>query len=402
MRKPAWWLLLGLTFSIPWEYSLDLGAPLGNVSRVLSVALLLAMVPAVLQAGRVRRLHGLHWLVLALLAWFAVSYFWSVDREATLAQVRGYAQVTMIAWFVWELTESPGELRSLLRCYVAGSWVLAVLTLANFASADAANQVRFVAGGQDPNDVARFLDIGFPLSALLIRGESRWGDKLLALGFMPIGFLGVLLTASRSGVIAAGIALCGCGIMLANDRSWKFIAMTLPVVLAVFWRAAPQGTTERILSTGQALAGGDLNQRLSIWEAGWQAFVRSPFAGSGAGTFVSAAHLAPGVTAHNTALGIAVEGGVAALLAATAILAIAAATVHRLPAAMRWGLGTAFLVLLVNALVLSLQTNRTTWLLLGMIAVAGRLASEQRSEPALALAPRPGGSLHGSVAAATE
>lgn len=402
MRKLAWWLLLGLVFSIPWEYSLDLGPPLGNIARILSAVLLLAMVPAVLQDRGMRGLHPLHWLVLALLAWFAASYFWSIDQEATLIQIRGYVQETVIAWFVWELTDSPEELRSLLRCYVAGSWVLAALTLANFASPETADQVRFVAGGQDPNDVARFLDFGFPLGALLIQGESRWGDKVLALGFMPIGLVGVLLTASRSGVIAAAVALCGCGIMLAHKRAGKLIGLTLPVVLGAFWMVAPRGTIERILTINEALTGGDLNHRLNIWAAGWQAFARSPFAGSGAGTFVSAAHLAPGVTAHNTALGIAVEGGVAALLVATAILAIVAATVHNLPRSMRLGLGTVFLVWLVNALVLSLQTNRATWLLLGMIVVAGRLASDEPEETAMAFPQRLVGSLRGTVAAATE
>ncbi len=376
MRKLAWWLLLALAFSIPWEYSLDLGPPVGNIARMLGIVLLLVMVLAVLQAGRIRRLHPLEWLALALLAWSAVSCFWSVDSHATLAQVRGYVQEMMIAWFVWELTDSPGDLRDLLRGYVAGSCVLAGLTIANFISPDAAGQIRFVAAGQDPNDVARFLDFGFPLGALLINTRTRWGDRLLVLGYMPLGLLGVLLTASRSGLIAAVIALGGCALMLANSRSRAVIAFTLPAVLLAFWTAAPQGTTNRILSIPQALAGGDLNQRLSIWAAGWQAFARAPFVGSGAGTFLAATHLPPGATAHNTALAIAVEGGVVALLAAAAILAVAAVSIFSMRGAMRLGLGTAFLVWLANALVLSIQANRTTWLLLGMIVAAGRLAAE--------------------------
>jgi len=65
-----------------------------------------------------------------------------------------------------------GDLRALLRATVAGSWVLALLTLANFATAEAvANQIRFAAEGQDPNDVARYLDLGFPLAALVKLAE---------------------------------------------------------------------------------------------------------------------------------------------------------------------------------------------------------------------------------------
>ncbi len=52
MRRIAWILLIFFAFAVPWEYSLDLGEPLGNVARVLGLLLLLAAVPAVLDAGR--------------------------------------------------------------------------------------------------------------------------------------------------------------------------------------------------------------------------------------------------------------------------------------------------------------------------------------------------------------
>ena len=54
MRKASWVLLLLFVFAIPWEYSLDLGEPLGNVARMAGLLLLLVAIPAVLQAGRVR------------------------------------------------------------------------------------------------------------------------------------------------------------------------------------------------------------------------------------------------------------------------------------------------------------------------------------------------------------
>ncbi len=36
----------------------------------------------------------------------------------------------MVVWLVWEFADTPADLRDLLRAYVAGSWVLAILTLA--------------------------------------------------------------------------------------------------------------------------------------------------------------------------------------------------------------------------------------------------------------------------------
>ncbi len=111
----------------------------------------------------------------------------------------------MIVWLVWEFAESAGDLRALLRAYVAGSWVLAVLTLANFASAEAmaAEQIRFAAAGQDPNDVARFLNLGFPLAALLVNSERRWPWRLLAAG-LPAAGAGCRVAHSLSRRVSGG------------------------------------------------------------------------------------------------------------------------------------------------------------------------------------------------------
>ena len=65
MRRIAWALLLLFAFAIPWEYSLDVGEPLGNIARIAGILLLLAAIPAVLQAGRLRTPGPMQWLVLA-------------------------------------------------------------------------------------------------------------------------------------------------------------------------------------------------------------------------------------------------------------------------------------------------------------------------------------------------
>ena len=69
MRRISWGLLLLFVFAIPWEYSVDLGEPLGNIARIAGLVLLLFAVPAVLQAGRLRNPGPLQWLVLALYLW---------------------------------------------------------------------------------------------------------------------------------------------------------------------------------------------------------------------------------------------------------------------------------------------------------------------------------------------
>jgi hypothetical protein len=66
MRRIAWLLLLFFVFAIPWEYSLDLGARLGNIARIAGLVVLVAAVPAVLQTKRMRKPGTLQWLRTAL------------------------------------------------------------------------------------------------------------------------------------------------------------------------------------------------------------------------------------------------------------------------------------------------------------------------------------------------
>jgi O-antigen ligase len=382
MRRLAWGLLLLFAFAIPWEYSLDLGAPLGNIARIVGLALLLAAVPAVFEAGRLRTPGPLQWLVLAFYLWFCCTAFWTIDRAATLTTLRGYFQVMMVVWLVGEFAGSAEDLRALLRACVAGSWVLAVLTVANLASPEAIaeGQIRFAATGQDPNDVARFLVLSFPLAALLWTSETHWPWRLLGAGYLPLGLVGVLLTGSRGGFLAALAALAGSAFLLARLDFRKVVAaaLALPVIAAASWLAVPHETFGRLATIFEQLGGGDLNQRLNIWESGWHVFVRAPFFGTGAGTFVAAAGLAPIDTAHNTVLSIAVTGGLMALFLAAAILASVLWSTFQTRGPVRWAMATALVAWVITTLASTVEASRTTWLLLALIALAGRLAAEEQ------------------------
>jgi O-antigen ligase len=384
MRKTARILLLIFAFTIPREYSLDLGEPLGNVAHMAGLLLLLVAVLAIIQAGRMRTPGAFQWLTLALYLWFCCSYFWTIDNLATLEKIRAYFQEMMIVWLVWEFAETPADLRNLLRAVIAGSWVLAILTLAAFRSPEviAASQIRFAAYGQDPNDIARYLDLGFPCAALLFEGERRWPVRLAALGFLPLGLVAVLLTASREGLVAALIALAGSVVVLTRGHARRIVAgfFALPSFLAALWFIIPSGTIDRLSTISEQLQGGDLNQRLNIWSAGWRAFVHAPFFGSGAGSFVTAAHLAPIDTAHNTALSIVVACGLCALFLASILFALAFRSALATHGPLRMALITDLLVLAVTSFVATVEENRTTWLLFALVVAAGRLAKDDSDD----------------------
>ena len=387
MRRLTWFLMLAFVFAMPWEYSLNLGDGIGDIARVLGLLVLVCAIPTVLQAGQLRTPTLVHALTLAVFLWFCLTVFWSVDTTVTLTRVRGYFQELMIIWLLWEFAADERDLRAVLRAWLAGSWVLAALTIASFAVAhvNSADQIRFSAFGQDPNDVARYIDLVFPLAALLALEEGKWPWRLLALGYFPIGLTAVVLTASRGGALVAVLALAGAALLFASRRPRLLAAGLITALLfgVALWHFSPPGTIDRLASVLNQMNGGDLNQRRNIWEAGWRAFLDAPLTGHGAGTFVEAAGLSPIDTAHNTALSVAVEGGLIGLLLGASIFASAVwSALHARPP-WRLALLTSALTWFALSMGGSTGENRKTWLLFGIMAVAGRLGPARETAASL-------------------
>jgi len=383
MRGVTRALLVLTVFAIPWEYSLDLGAPFGYIARVLGLIAAVTAVPAILQTLQWKRLTTLHWLTAVLYLWFCCTYFWTRTPYATLIHLRWYAQEMMLVWLVWEFTDSAADLFRLMQAWLAGSWVLATLTLADFVMLTGqAGQERFVAAGQDPNDVARFLCFGFPVAALLLDQGGRRIWRLLAVCYFPIAFCCVLLTGSRSGLVVGLAALAGCGAWLLIRNPNRAVAGTIAVITAaaLILAVVPEATKGRLNSVSDLWNRGDLNQRVNIWSAGWRAFKEAPAGGQGAGSFVDAAGLAPEDTAHNTALGVLVEGGLVAMLLASALVMASLSAVFRSPEPLRIALAVMMGIWVLSSMVGTIAENRTTWVLFGVAAVSERLGRGDPTE----------------------
>jgi O-antigen ligase len=384
MRRLVCLLLAAYVFAIPWEYSLDLGQLWGNVARVIGLLLVAAGVPALLGPERTLRVGRMQALVLALFLWLCLTTFWSIDQAVTLAKLRAFFQEMMVVFLVWEFARTPHALRWLLRTAVAGCWVLALLTLAEFRSVEAIaeQQLRAAAFGQDPNDVARFLDLGLPLAALLGRTEAQRSVRWMALGYLPVALLAALLTASRGGLLAAVVALVGSTVLLLEGRRTlqRASLLAFPALLATIWIAVPAGVLERLATIPEQLQAGNLNERVNIWQQGWHTFRQAPLLGYGAGNFTLATGLRMEDTAHNTALALVVAGGLVALFLATLLAALAVHTAWKLTGPLRTALLTALAVFAVTTVAASVEENRFTWLLVALVALSGRLNREAPEE----------------------
>jgi len=157
------------------------------------------------------------------------------------------------------------------------------MTLANFASP--ALRTRCVLWPKGRIRTMWPASLTWPsFAAVLLRSERCWWGRTLAIGYLPLGFASVLLTASRSGFVNAWLPRWVRGHPLANQSSRDLQWVRCNCVFCIpslAGRSARHDRSHRHHS--EQLMGGDLNQRINIWVAGWRTFVDAPLIGSAPG-----------------------------------------------------------------------------------------------------------------------
>src|SRR5579872_4028372 len=94
--------LWAFVFMVPWEDSVPL---LGGfvVGRWVGLLTFAAVALRIVITGKYRKLSALHGWMVGLVAWAALSFFWSVDPDATATRAGTYVQLLTSAWLIWEL-----------------------------------------------------------------------------------------------------------------------------------------------------------------------------------------------------------------------------------------------------------------------------------------------------------
>jgi O-antigen ligase len=299
----------------------------GTASLVSSLTLgLPLLLPAAWHLGTgggIRRAPASLVAMAGFVAWCAASTIWATQPDdSALVTTLTRAQLLAVAWMGWQLVRSDRDLRALMAGYVLGCVALVALTWRNDLIGLADVWDRYAADGFDPNDMAVYLAIGIPMAGYLA-GAGRAGERLrlLYLLYVPVALSGIALSASRTGGIAAALAVAALIPWLAL-RSRQVVALAMVVLVAgalVALPRVPAASLDRIFSVGRHVGeeeGPSLNARDRIWDAGLALLPEHPFRGIGAGGFASAVQPQTGerVFAHNTPLSIAVELGAVGLV----------------------------------------------------------------------------------------
>lgn len=373
MRRLAFWSLLFLVFTVPWEYLYRVDDTT-MVTAALGVGVAGLWLLAAVTAGRVRMPGGMLVLMGLFVAWNAATILWSVDVERTIGQARTYLQLLVLAAILWDLVQTERELRMTLQAYVLGSWVVVVRLLETYLAGDMMR--RFTVGEFNQNTLGLVLCLALPMAWHLASTARSVREpdpsvrlRLLNLAFVPGALFAIFLTSSRAALVGALLGLGYMALSLRHARwGWRLAAVGAAVAIAVFgWRYIPEQSLDRYASTTTELSEGDWNGRLPIWEEGVRLFEANWLVGVGAQAFVSAA-VETGNAPHNLVLALLAELGVIGFALFAAIFGAAGWLALRQPGmAAMWT--TLLVVWFLNAITHNYEDKKVTWMLFMLVAI---------------------------------
>lgn len=394
---------------------LSIAGPALSFSKVAGLLLALSWMAASATRQRTARDSfvsehpGMTTILLGFVAWTALSATWAEIPSAALLDTSRFALNVVLFLIVFAAVRNTTDTTRMITGFLIGALITAGFGILNPPAPESsleASRISSTVG--DPNELAILLDAGLILSlgAIAIPGKHP-ALRLLAPISAGACLIAVLLTVSRGGLIALGVALL-VGIVVAGR--WRPFVIAGAVALALagfsyFAFLAPPIARDRIesVSSGQARTE---DGRTTIWQIGWRMFKANPVKGVGAANFQnSSVHylLQPGAIfrsdqiisqpaiAHNTYLQTIAELGLVGGAALLAIFGFGVACAWR-AAKICARIGEQTIEILSRALIVALaatyagdffitnQYSKQLWLLLGLapafLAIARRREQE--------------------------
>jgi O-antigen ligase len=339
--------------------------------------------------------------VLILLAlfvgWSAVSMLSAFDTSVALQRVLTFAQLGFVVFMITSILNSLNRVKWVLRTIVGWTTVVSM-----HASALYLLGVTDVASGvtRNRNGLAMFIAVAIVCAYLLSQMSPAPRERLLLLGALPILFVGLAFTYSRTGYLALLVALLLVAYRLARTHGYVLLTASV-LMVALIVPFLPEEFYARVESILPAMEKQDdtVGLRLQRWKYAVQMIKDHPIVGVGPSNFVPA--LArygrgdilekQGLVVHNAYLNVGAEEGLVGL--ALYVLLLGAALREVTWMVMRSGTPSRELILTSNAIEISLvimlvegmagnvESLKFLYVLFGLACSVGRLAMLESRTP---------------------
>jgi O-antigen ligase len=404
MRAIAFALSLVFVFVIPWEGVLEFPG-LGSAAKLIGLGTAAFWLAAVVMTGRFRTPGPFHVLVFLFVAWNGLSVFWSADPSSTLVHVGRWVQLLGMVVVLWDLYTTRTALMAGLQAFILGSYVAIGLAFANFLAGNPfyTYYQRFSPAAQsNPDGFGFIVVLGIPVAWYLASSRTTHPLssllKLVNYAYVPAAFVGLVLSGTRTALIASLVGLAFGIASLTRVRLAAripiFVLLTV-AVLSLLPRVRPMRSFERLGTTYSELTGGDLNNRLNNWQEGLAAVPKHPLRGVGANMYRSVNSL--GKLAHNSFVSVLVELGLIGFALFGLILTIALIKALRQP---KWDSRfwlTVLTVWAIGASSLTYEHRKATWLFLSLVVASAAIARQRDETVPVVPADKSAGPFHPQV-----
>lgn len=369
MQTIALTLVLWFIFTIPLENSIVIPG-IGTISRASGIVACIAATGAFAFNRRVRRLDVFHLLFFGFVGWGILSYLWAVDPDRSLIKVLTMLQLPPFLWLLWQFIDKKVDVLRALQAFVLGAFVSVFLTFWSYRQGTEVAYLRFSAVGFDPNELSVILSIGIPVAWYLSLQSAGILMKWLNRAYVPLAFVAILLTGSRTGLVAAVLGALFI-VTTTLNTSWRarFAAVLVAAVggIAVM-QVIPQSIWNRLATLGKEVHLGTMHGRTVIWQWGIDTWLKDPLLGVGVGSFSSATKLSSGrfAASHNALLSVLVEQGIVGFVMLSGLMLILLVYILKMDGLHKKLYLHVFLVLAVGLLTLSWDVKKPVWLLCGL------------------------------------
>lgn len=377
-----------------------------SIIKLAALPVLFSWLALVTREGSARRnfiaVHpALSMVMLLFVAWATLSYLWAEDGNEVLIAVFRYGLAMTLVFVVFTAVQKERDVTIIMTAMVLGALCAAVYGILNPAPTEAGQLGRLSGTLTNANELAAALVLGIGLCGGLVAIAKTPLVRGAAIGVGGVCLIALLLTGSRSGLVALGAMLLAA-VVLARGRRLVLTLVTLMlamIAIGYIATAAPEQSRERFLQPGSGTG------RIDIWTVGGRMVSANPIEGVGAGNFaVSSIHylLRPGslpndqyiadqpTVAHNMYLEVLAELGIlGAILFVTLItsglgcLIVALSRFRKLGEQRMQKLTTAIAVSLIGFLAAEFFASgeyaRELWLLVALGPAL--LAMAKRMEP---------------------
>jgi O-antigen ligase len=384
VRKIVFGLSLILIFTIPWEGAFHLPG-LGTTATVMGIIVGACWLFMIVVAGQMRRPVLFLFAVAGFVTWVALTTFWSPDPVESLGSVYLWLQTLLFVYILWDLYRTKAALLAGLQAYVLGAYTAVGGAILNYVQSNAfyTNEERYSLGNTNPDGYGFILALGIPVACYLAASpETPKIFRFINYGYLPVAFIGVALSGTRTASVAAAIGLLYGLSTLTKLKVHTRVAVVVLLGASLFFVlpiVQPLSSFQRLGSTGTEITEGDLNGRTGQWEQGLRAFMEHPVLGVGTDMYRTVNTL--NKVAHNSYLSVLVEEGLIGFTIFLAILGIVTLQVLRLP---KWDRNfwlTSLLVWAIGASTLTWEHRKTTWLFLTFAVVAAVIGARRSAAP---------------------